>query len=96
MTLWRSGILNNLPLKSSIAERIFLELRDKLGGKAQAAAPVPILQTTSGTYADALSALVNLGYRPAEAEKALRRVQHPDDAEIPLERLLKEALRILA
>jgi holliday junction DNA helicase RuvA len=89
--------LRSIPgVGKKIAERIFLELRDKLGARAPAAAPVRILQTTSGTYADALSALVNLGYRPAEAEKALHRVQHPDDAEIPLERLLKEALRILA
>src|SRR6202142_3696124 len=51
------------------AERMVLELRDKLPEGAPALAPaVPAM---SATEEDVLSALVNLGYQRAAAEKAL-------------------------
>jgi holliday junction DNA helicase RuvA len=51
------------------AERMVLELRDKLPEAGPAAAPaVPAM---SATEEDVLSALVNLGYQRAAAEKAL-------------------------
>ena len=50
------------------AERMVLELRDKL----PATAPAAVAVTPSGaTEEDVLSALVNLGYQRAAAEKAL-------------------------
>src|SRR4029077_13539959 len=54
-----------------LAARIVNELRDKVGGLA-AAAPLPSAGTGAplaeqGAAADAVSALVNLGYRRAEA-----------------------------
>jgi len=50
------------------AERMVLELRDKLpaGGTA-----VPAISARSATEEDVLSALVNLGYQRAAAERAL-------------------------
>ncbi len=82
------------------AERILLELRDKFkaaGEESQApVAPLPTDQDGDG-FADAFSALTNLGYRPAEAMKAVRRAKASLDLDQPdLETLLKEALRILA
>jgi Holliday junction DNA helicase RuvA len=54
------------------AERMVLELRDKLPETGPSAAPaVPAL---SATEEDVLSALVNLGYQRAAAEKALAAV----------------------
>ena len=51
------------------AERMVLELRDKLPSEGiSAAAPVP---TISPVEEDVLSALVNLGYQRAAAERAL-------------------------
>ena len=51
------------------AERMVLELRDKLPAAGPATAPaVPAL---NGIEEDVLSALVNLGYQRANAEKAL-------------------------
>ena len=51
------------------AERMVLELRDKLPEVSTALAPsTPVL---TGTEEDVLSALVNLGYQRAAAEKAL-------------------------
>ena len=82
-----------------IAERLALELRDKLekaglGARpstaAAAAGPV-----SSSAAAQVVSALVNLGYRPAEAERAVDEVaaRHPG---APVPELIKKALRALA
>jgi Holliday junction DNA helicase RuvA len=54
------------------AERMVLELRDKLPEVSPTASPaIPIM---SATEEDVLSALVNLGYQRATAEKALAAV----------------------
>ena len=54
------------------AERMVLELRDKLPEVSPTASPaIPIM---SATEEDVLSALVNLGYQRAAAEKALAAV----------------------
>src|SRR6202522_2307255 len=53
------------------AERMVLELRDKL---PPAAASTPTAPAMSTTEEDVLSALVNLGYQRAAAEKALATV----------------------
>jgi len=53
------------------AERMVLELRDKLPAAAGTSAPIPAL---SATEEDVVSALVNLGYQRAAAEKALASV----------------------
>ena len=59
------------------AERMVLELRDKLP-EAGAAAP-PAAQTLNATQEDVLSALMNLGYQRAAAEKALAGVAKEAD-----------------
>jgi Holliday junction DNA helicase RuvA len=63
------------------AERILLELRDKLGapadaeevGHAEAQAPDAAPGSPEALEADALSALVNLGFAPDVARRAVRR-----------------------
>jgi Holliday junction DNA helicase RuvA len=90
--------LRNIPgVGKKIAERIILELRDRLKIRRaeKTEEPWPLYQAT-GSYTDALSALVNLGYRPAEAEKAIRTAQQHMGGDPPLETLLKESLRLLA
>jgi Holliday junction DNA helicase RuvA len=59
------------------AERMVLELRDKLPPGPSSAAALPSL---SATEEDVLSALVNLGYQRAAAEKALAAVAKGGDA----------------
>jgi holliday junction DNA helicase RuvA len=89
--------LRNLPgVGKKIAERIILELRDRLKIKREKSDGLWPLPPDTGTHADALSALVNLGYRPTEAEKAVRTAQKHLGEEPPLEMLLKESLRLLA
>lgn len=56
-----------------LAERLVLELRDKLEGAADGAAPTPgSARAPSGPGADATRALLALGYAPADAERAVR------------------------
>jgi len=88
--------LKSIPgVGKKIAERILLELRDKMSVKKgrEAEQPAPAAESS---YGDAYSALVNLGYRPAEAEKALGKAIKSLGADPPVEKLLKETLRLLA
>jgi Holliday junction DNA helicase RuvA len=56
-----------------LAERLVLELRDKLDGAlGDAAAPSGRSSAPSGPGADAVRALQALGYAPADAERAVR------------------------
>lgn len=80
------------------AGRIALELKDKVG-KIQ---PGPVRASASdvpgldGPYEDALSALVNLGYRPQDASEALKRVTKAAASPIVLKDLIREGLKELA
>jgi holliday junction DNA helicase RuvA len=53
------------------AERLVVELRDKIKG-TRAARGADGGQAVSGMEAEAISALINLGYRRAEAERAVK------------------------
>ncbi len=73
-----------------LAERLALELGDKLGELGSAtAAPV------SGPAEAALGALERLGYGAAEAERALRQALAGDGESADTEALVRRALRLL-
>ena len=76
------------------AERLVLELKDKVKVLPRAAAAGPAAAKVEAPRADLVSALANLGYRPAQAEAAAEAAL---DALGPvnLEALLREALRTL-
>lgn len=74
------------------AERMVLELRDKLPPGAGAAEVTP--PAASPVEEDVLSALVNLGYQRAAAEKVLNAVRGAPSG--GFEGLFREALRALA
>ncbi len=80
------------------AERIMVEMRDKLPALAlgQEAAAAIGLPDSDPVVEDALSALVNLGYKKGVAQRAIRKAQETMQGEISLENLLKESLRSLA
>ena len=75
-----------------LAERIVRELKDKAGGivlgPAAAAQAIP-----SGAGADAVSALLNLGFRPAEASGAVAAAEEELGAGGTLDALVRLALR---
>ncbi len=74
-----------------LADRMIVELRDRVEALPDAA---PEAAAAPGIRGDALSALVNLGYRRADAERAVRQVLGNGASE--LETVLKEALRLLS
>lgn len=75
-----------------LAERIVRELKDKAGGLALGpAAAAPAI--ASGASADAVSALLNLGFRPAEASTAVTAADEELGAGATLDALVRLALR---
>ncbi|MDH3256817.1 MAG: Holliday junction branch migration protein RuvA [Nitrospinota bacterium] len=78
------------------AERLALELKDKLSElnlqpETAAADNAP----GNGLKDDAVSALVNLGYKKAQAEQALKKVWR-DEAKPSLEELIRDSLNCLS
>lgn len=55
-----------------LAERLVLELRDKLDGESSGASPMGRTAAPAGPGADAVRALLALGYAPADAERAVK------------------------
>jgi Holliday junction DNA helicase RuvA len=70
------------------AQRIVLELQDKVSGTAASIAPLP---AASRNKEEALSALVMLGFPKAAADKVLQTL----DATLTVEDLIKQALQKL-
>jgi holliday junction DNA helicase RuvA len=78
------------------AERLVLELQDKATAYAAGAAITPSGRSGIGNedmHQDALSALINLGYKEALAKRALRDLKLQPESQ--LEDILKAALQIL-
>lgn len=74
------------------AERLVLELRDKLGKNITDAGFNP-LSVVHNVENDALNALVSLGIPKPNAEKAIKNVINTGDSNILLEDLIKKALK---
>ncbi len=76
------------------AERMIFELKDKIGAaiaeEGSAEAPDAAVKD------DALSALINLGYKSSAAKDAVDRVYAKRGEGVPLEILLPESLKILS
>ena len=104
-TVWRADRerLQRIPgVGRKTAERVLLELRDRLGiesppssAPGERGGPPP--GSPAAVEADAISALVNLGYNQRRAEGAVTRAVEQSDMTPPtLEQVLKAALRGLA
>jgi Holliday junction DNA helicase RuvA len=74
------------------AERIVVECREGASALAQGAPRPAEPAAPDGVLGEAISALVNLGYKRAEAERAVQRVGRP----APLEDVVRAALQGLA
>jgi Holliday junction DNA helicase RuvA len=74
-----------------LAQRIVNELKDKAGGIVLGSGtPVPV---PTGMGADALSAMLNLGFRPAEASAAVTKAEAELGPEATLDALVRSALK---
>jgi Holliday junction DNA helicase RuvA len=77
-----------------LAQRIVNELSDKVGGLPTA--PGTALAAPAGRHGDdAISAMLNLGFRPAEAREAVAAAQQELGEESSLDRLVRSALKRL-
>jgi len=82
-----------------LANRLVSELRDKIAGVAADAGAAPAAAGQSagdGAAADAVSALVNLGYRRPEALSAVEKALARLGPAVGVERLIPEGLKELA
>ena len=75
-----------------LAQRVVNELKDKAGGIALGGGPATAPQP-SGFSADAVSALLNLGFRPAEATSAVAAAESELGPEPSLDALVRTALK---
>ena len=80
-----------------LAQRVVLELKDKLAKGLELPADSPEIQAAGlaaadGNAAEAVSALVMLGYSQSEAAMAVSKL----DGDLPVEALIKQALKQLA
>jgi Holliday junction DNA helicase RuvA len=80
------------------AGRLVLELKDKVEKlhTGAASAREGLRQGQDATFDDALSALVNLGYRPQDAKEALKQVKTSNAESIVLKDMIRESLKELA
>jgi Holliday junction DNA helicase RuvA len=92
------GKLNTIPgIGRKMAERLTLEMRDKLADiSREFAAKTEGSVPHNGLFDDALSALVNLGYKKNEVEKTLKSVFSQGKQEVSLENLIKKSLNLLS
>ena len=80
--------LTRLPgIGKKTAERLVLELKDKAGEHATTAKPSGAVD---GVVPQAVSALVNLGYKPAEAQRLAEGAFQPG---VTAEQVIREALK---
>ncbi|MBX7066469.1 MAG: Holliday junction branch migration protein RuvA [Parachlamydiales bacterium] len=86
-------LLSKIPgIGKKTAERLVIEMRDKIKGiKTKGVA----LSAADGIVGDAMNALLNLGYNPMEAQKAVQSVMQEKKNETDLGRIITAALQKL-
>jgi holliday junction DNA helicase RuvA len=75
-----------------LAQRIVMELKDKIGGVALGAAG-SLPKAAAGAAADAVSALANLGFKPGEAGAAVAAAEAELGEGVSLDALVRLALK---
>jgi Holliday junction DNA helicase RuvA len=78
------------------AERLILEMRDKLDGLSLEFKLPKESLSQNELFDDALSALINLGYKKNQAEQALKKVCSKEKQDNSIEHLIKESLYLLS
>lgn len=92
------GALTRAPgVGAKLAVRLLTELREKAGAMPAGIGFSPVLPApVAGVESDALSALVNLGYRRAEAQAAIAKVLERLGEAAPLDAVIRDGLKELA
>lgn len=97
----KSERLQSIPgVGKKMAQRIVIELKGKVGGFESILQPSRQEQDHSvepeGMFGDVVSVLTNLGYRPAEARRAVADARQTLDGVLTLQSWVREALRLLS
>jgi holliday junction DNA helicase RuvA len=91
----RADVLRRVPgIGQKTAERIVLELRDKVQPPAAGADVEAPLSARPKADTDVVAALMGLGYSQSEAVSAAERL--PQDGDVPLEDRVRQALQFFA
>lgn len=77
------------------AERILLELKHRFKITDDLSKEIEDTESSTSIIVDAISALMNLGYKQMEAQKAVNKAKATIGNDATLETLLKEALRTM-
>lgn len=88
--------LKNIPgIGRKTVDRLLVDLGDRLQAVAEPVAPAasqPAAAPPSGPLGTVVGALVQMGYKPSEAQKAVEPLRDKAESE-PVEALIREALR---
>jgi Holliday junction DNA helicase RuvA len=85
------GLLSKIPgIGKKTAERIVLELKDKIGELSDSN---PLQETVGNVFGEVVSALEQLGYKRNQAESAASQAMKSGKSDLSY--LIKEALRVL-
>jgi holliday junction DNA helicase RuvA len=91
------GKLSTIPgIGRKTAERLILELRDKMDGISLDSEIKQDSITQNGLFDDALSALINLGYKKNQAEQTLKKVYPEGETGGSIEDVIKKSLSLLS
>ncbi len=91
------GALTRAPgVGAKLAVRLLTELRERAGAMPTGPGFAPVLPPPAGAAADALSALVNLGYRRPEAQAAIARAADRLGEGAALDVLIRDSLKELS
>lgn len=85
-----TALLSKIPgIGKKTAERLVMELKDKFNATS--------LPKTEGStiMGDAISALINLGYHPLDAQSAIKKILSTHQQEPSLKELISGALRVI-
>ncbi|MEC8208889.1 MAG: Holliday junction branch migration protein RuvA [Verrucomicrobiota bacterium] len=90
------SLLSKCPgIGKKTAERLVIELKDKVGLTSTSSLPTMggvSASAESSNFKDAVASLMTLGYKPADADKLVRKAVSELDVNAPVELLLREAL----
>jgi Holliday junction DNA helicase RuvA len=88
-------LLSKIPgIGKKTAERLVIEMKDKLKMKLKKGS-LPLSSNIAPIGLDAISALINLGYDPSDAQKAVTKVMTHQNLETDLGRLITASLQAL-
>jgi len=92
------ALLSKCPgIGKKTAERLVIELKDKVFAAGSTVAPSTgtnpaVSSTNPSAFQDALASLITLGYKPAEADKLVRKASSQLSADASVEELVRKAL----